>query len=364
MSRSYRIGVIAGDGIGPDVTRQGLKVLRAIADRCAFRYEVVSYPWSSQLYLDTGQLMPAAALEEYHSLDALLLGALGDPRTERGLVERSVIMAIRFGLDLYINLRPIVLYAERLTPLKNVYPRDVDMVVVRENTEDAYAGVGGAFKQGTPHEVAIAEMVYTRHGVERTIRFSFELARSRSRRKVTLVDKSNAIRPQEIWRRVFASVAREYPDIETEELYVDAAAMFMVSDPARFDVVVTTNLFGDILTDLGAAIQGGLGSAASGNIHPGRVSMFEPIHGSAPDIAGRGVASPIGAIAAVAMMLEYLQESEGAQRIESAIRTLLTSGRLPSLDARSGLTTEQVGDLVVAELDSEVARPAGGQGVR
>lgn len=300
--------------------------------------------------------MPASALDEYRQLDALYLGALGDPRVERGLVERSVIMAIRLGLDLYINLRPVVLYAEHLTPLKNVRPDDVDMVVIRENTEDCYAGVGGVLRVGTEQETAIAEMVYTRYGVERAIRYAFELARTRDKRRhVTLVDKSNAIRPQEIWRRVFAQVGGEYPDITTDAMYVDAAAMYLVDDPKRFDVMVTTNLFGDILTDLGAAIQGGLGSAASGNIHPGRVSMFEPIHGSAPDIAGRGIASPIGAIAAVAMMLDYLGEQISASLIESAIRALLVSRRIETLDSRSGLSTRKTGDLVVTEVERQAA---------
>jgi 3-isopropylmalate dehydrogenase len=295
--------------------------------------------------------MTEADLPELRQLDAIYLGALGDPRVERGLVERSVIMTLRLGLDLYINLRPISLYAERLTPLKGIEPEDVDMVVIRENTEDAYVGIGGALRPDTPDEVAIAEMIYTRRGVERALRYAFELARSRNKgRRVTLVDKSNAIRAHEIWRRTFADVAKAYDDVQTDALYVDAAAMFMVSDPARFDVVVTTNLFGDILTDLGAAIQGGLGSAASGNIHPGRVSMFEPIHGSAPDIAGRGIASPIGAIAALGMMLDYLGEGQAASLLHDAVRTLLLDGRIPSLDAGSGLSTAAVGDLVTAEI--------------
>jgi 3-isopropylmalate dehydrogenase len=353
----YRIAVIPGDGIGPEVTAEGLKVLRRVSDACGFAVEIESLPWSSQYYLDTGRLMSDTPLEDLLAFDAIYLGALGDPRVERGLIERSVIMTLRLGLDLYINLRPVVLYAERLTPLKGVGPADVDMVVVRENTEDVYVGIGGALRAGTPGEVAIAEMVYTRSGVERCIRYAFDLARSRGKkRQVTLVDKSNAIRAQEIWRRTFADVARDYPDISTDELYVDAAAMFMVADPGRFDVMVTTNLFGDILTDLGAVIQGGMGSAASGNIHPGRVSMFEPIHGSAPDIAGTGTANPIGAIAALAMMLEYLGEAEAAAQVNESIQNLLLSGRIPSLDAGSGLTTGQIGDLVAHDIASGVER--------
>lgn len=362
---TYRIGVIPGDGIGPEVVAKGLKVLKTTSRACKFDYEVVEYPWSSQYFLDTGSLMPESILSEYRDLDALFLGALGDPRVERGLVERSVIMAIRLGLDLYINLRPIVLYAERLSPLKNVHPADVDMVVVRENTEDAYVGIGGILREGTPHEVAIAEMIYTRRGVERTVRYAFDLARSRSRRqKVTLVDKSNAIRAQDIWRRTFAEVAEEYPDIETDAIYVDAAAMFMISDPKRFDVVVTTNLFGDIITDLGAVIQGGMGSAASGNIHPGQVSMFEPIHGSAPDIASRNIASPVGAIAALGMMLEYLGEKHAATLVESSIRDLLVDGRIPSLDSQSGLSTEAVGEIVASEIEHRAGNLVSEQGVK
>ncbi len=351
----YHIAVIPGDGIGPEVVAEGLKVLESAASRFEFCVDIERLPWSSQFFLDTGRLMSEVPLDDLRAFDAIYLGALGDPRLERGLIERSVIMTLRLGLDLYINLRPIVLYAERLTPLKRVTPADVDMAVVRENTEDAYVGIGGSMRAGTAEEIAIAEMIYTRAGVERCIRYAFDLARKRGqRRKVTLVDKSNAIRAQEIWRRVFGEVARDYPDVSTDEIYVDAAAMFMVSDPARFDVIVTTNLFGDILTDLGAVIQGGMGSAASANIHPGRVSMFEPIHGSAPDIAGKSVANPVGAILAVAMMLDFLGEREAAGEVESSVRDLLVSGRIPSLDAGSGLDTAQVGDLVAEEVSGRV----------
>jgi 3-isopropylmalate dehydrogenase len=347
----YRIGVIPGDGIGPEVVAEGLKTLTAVSGRFGFKTDIVELPWSSQLYLDTGRLMTVSDLPQLRLHDAIYLGALGDPRVERGLVERSVIMTIRQGLDLYVNLRPVTLYAERLTPLKNVGPEDVDMVVVRENTEDSYVGIGGVLRRGTPHEVAIAEMIYTRAGVERIIRYAFDLARIRNgRRKVTLVDKSNAIKPQEIWRRAFEEVASEYPDIETDAVYVDACVMYMVDSPQRFDVIVTTNLFGDIITDLGAAIQGGMGSAASGNIHPGHVSMFEPIHGSAPDIAGTGKASPVGAITALAMMLDFLGQKDAAHAIQQAIKDLVVAGRIPSLDARSGLTTSQTGDMIVEEI--------------
>jgi 3-isopropylmalate dehydrogenase len=356
-SRSYAIGVIRGDGIGPEVVAQGLKVLERVASVTGFGYHLEEYPWNSQLYLDKRQLMPESALEEYRQLDALFLGALGDPRVERGLVERSVIMTLRLGLDLYINLRPVVLYDDRLCPIKNKTQADIDMIVIRENTEDAYVGVGGVMRQGTEDEIAIAEMIYTRKGVERCIRYAFDTAVARARAmRVTLVDKANAIRAQEIWRRVLADVARDFPGIETEAIYVDAAAMYMISDPARFDVMVTTNLFGDILTDLGAVIQGGMGSAASGNIHPGRTSLFEPIHGSAPDIAGKNIASPVGAITAVALMLDHLGEPVGSGLIDRAVRELIVSEQIPSLDAKSGVSTERIGDLVAAQVGVEAAR--------
>jgi 3-isopropylmalate dehydrogenase len=267
-------------------------------------------------------------------------------------------MGLRLGLDLYVNQRPVKLVAEHLCPLKDKTPDDVNFVVVRENTEDAYAGVGGIFRKGTPDEVAVAEMMFTRKGTERVIRYAFELARQRGlvgagprpHPKLTMVDKANAIRAQDLWTRVFADVGQEYPDVEQNHLYVDAAGMLMMKSPEAFDVMVTTNLFGDILTDLGAMIQGGMGAAASANLHPGKHGMFEPIHGSAPDIAGQGIASPIGAILSVGMMLEFLGESAAAARIESAVSALLASRRLPTVDARSGLSTTRVGAMVVAEV--------------
>ncbi|MGH2442969.1 MAG: 3-isopropylmalate dehydrogenase [Chloroflexota bacterium] len=357
MTATYRIGVIPGDGIGPEVTTQALKVLNIVTELYGFHCDLASYPWSGRHYLETGELMPESVLDEYRELDALFLGALGDPRVERGLVERSVIITLRMGLDLYINLRPIVLYAEHLTPLKGVLPSDLDMVVVRENTEDVYVGMGGTLRAGTQHETAVAEMIFTRRGVERAIRYAYELARSRNKqRKLTLVDKSNAIRPQEIWRRALASIAPDYPDVTADAIYVDAAAAYMIDSPGRFDVIVTTNLFGDILTDLGAALQGGMGAAASGNIHPGKVSMFEPIHGSAPDIAGRGVANPVAAILALSMMLDYLGQGDAARAIERTVGELLVSKRIPRLDSRGGISTEEMGNLIALEIKRSAAQ--------
>jgi 3-isopropylmalate dehydrogenase len=354
--KTYHIGVIGGDGIGPEVTREAVKVLRAVAERETFMLDLIEYPFGAEHYLKTKETFPPSVLDECARLDSVLLGALGDPRVEVGLIERAIIFGLRQGLDLYVNYRPVKLYAEHLCPLKGKTPADIDMVVLRENTEDVYAGAQGNFKKGTADEVATAEMIFTRKGTERIIRYAFETARKRAQvlqaegrvgAKVTMVDKANAIRSMDLWTRVFAEVAREYSDVGTNHFYVDAACMFMVKSPEQFDVVVTTNLFGDILTDLGAMIQGGMGSAASGNIHPQRSSYFEPVHGSAPDIAGQGIASPIGAILSAALLCDHIGETRAARRIENVVQHLLVSKQIPSVDASSGLSTAQVGDLVV-----------------
>ena len=348
----HRIAVIGGDGIGPEVTQEALRCTQAMAEIYGFSLRLEDMPYGSDHYLESGVFLPDDVFASFQNdFDAIYLGAIGDPRVEAGLVERQIIARVRFGLDLYINYRPVVLYSEHLCPLKDCGPEDVDMVVIRENTEDAYTGLGGIFKQGTPDEVAIAEMIYTRKGVERAIRFAFEVARKTERyRRVTLVDKANAIRAQDIWTRTFAEVAAEYPKIETDHAYIDAACMWMVKNPEFFDVIVVPNLFGDILTDLGAMIQGGMGIAASANLHPGQVSMFEPIHGSAPKYKGQNRANPLAAIAAAQMMLEYLGENQAAGHLERAIRLVLVERRLPSLDARSGVGTKEIGDLVLAAI--------------
>ena len=344
---SHRIAVVGGDGIGPEVTREAMKVLHAASEVYGFDVDAHEFPYGTDHYLETGEKFPDRALDEMRQHDAIYLGAIGDPRVEVGMMERAIIAGIRFKLDLYVNLRPIKLYDARLCPLKNKGPEDVDFVVIRENTEDAYAGIGGILKKGTPHEVATQTMIYTRHAVERVIRYAFDLARERDgKKRLTLVDKANAIRAQDIWTRTFAEVAKEYTDIETDHGYVDATCMWMLSKPEWYDVIVTPNLFGDIITDLGAAIQGGMGVAASGNIHPGRVSLFEPIHGSAPKYAGKNMASPIAAIAATGMMLTYLGEIEAGAAVDGAIEHLLTSGKVQSLKAGTHGTTE-VGDWVV-----------------
>ena len=351
---SYNVGVLPGDGIGPEVTREGLKVLQAVADLEGLQLNLVDYPYSSEYYLETKELVPDSVIDEWRTLDAVLLGAIGHPDIEPGLVERSVILGLRFGLDLYINLRPIKLYSANLCPLKDKGPEDIDFVVVRENTEGMYSQIGGHLKKNTPDEVSIVNGVYTWKGCERASRYAFELARRRAAErgdgagaKLTLVDKANAIRPHDIWTRAFAQVAQDFPDIETDHAYVDACCMWMIKNPEWFDVIVTTNLFGDIITDLGAMLQGGMGIAASGNIHPGATSMFEPIHGSAPKYAGKNVACPLGAISAVAMMLDFLGETAAASRVENAVGDLLRSGDVPSVDARSGISTSEMGDMVV-----------------
>lgn len=362
MGKTYRIGVIGGDGIGPEVVREALRVLDLAAQLAGFSVEQVQYPWSSQHYIDTGELMPERILDEYRQLDAVLLGALGDPRLEPGLIERNIIMGLRFGLDLYVNLRPVQCFADHLSPLKDKGAREIDFVVVRENTEDFYTGIGGFFKKGTPDEVALVEGIYTRKGCERALRYGCELARARQAGraerqdaeqargpKVTLVDKANAIRAHDLWQRTFEDIGGDYPEVAHDHAYVDAACMWMVKNPEWFDVIVTPNLFGDIITDLGAVLQGGLGIAASGNIHPGRTSMFEPIHGSAPKYAGQDSACPLGAIMAGAMLLDHVGEAGAAALIERAVRELLASRRIPSVQAGS-MRTSEMGALVCEEI--------------
>ena len=352
MSRTYSIAVIPGDGIGPEVVREGLRVLERVASIEGLDVRLTRYPFGAEHYLGTKEVLPDSAFEEIREHSAILLGAIGDPRIQVGFLEFGIIARLRFGLDLYVNLRPVKLYAEHLCPLKGKRPEEVDFVVVRENTEDAYAGMFGYFKRGTPDEIATQEILFTRKGTERVIRYAFELCRRRARaRKLTLVDKANAVRAMDLWTRTFEEVGREYPDIARDHAYIDAATMWCVKNPEWFDTVVTSNMFGDILTDLAAMVQGGLGIAASGNIHPGRVSLFEPIHGSAPKYAGRNVANPLAAIMAVQMMLDYLGEPRAAARIEEAVAGLLRSKRVPSLGSDSGLGTSQVGDLVIGELE-------------
>jgi 3-isopropylmalate dehydrogenase len=353
--KQFDIAVIAGDGIGPEVTAEELKVLDAAADVYGFKLNYRQYPFGSEHYFKTGEIFPDAAFTEVEQLDAILLGAIGDPRAPVGLIEYGIIAKMRFELDLYVNLRPIKLFDERLCPIKGKTAEDVDMVFVRENTEDAYVGAHGYTHKGQANEVATQVLVYTRAGVERAIRYAFELARARNKqKKVMLIDKANAMRAHDLWTRTFADVAREYPDIETDHAYVDAACMWMIKNPEWFDVAVTTNMFGDILTDLGAVLQGGLGIAASANIHPGKKALFEPIHGSAPKYAGQNTASPVAAIMAGSMLLDYLGLKEAAQAVEGTVVSLLRAGRIKGVTSGLHKCTE-VGDLVASELRAAVA---------
>jgi 3-isopropylmalate dehydrogenase len=346
----YDIAVIPGDGIGPEVTREAMKVLEAAGEVFGFSTSRTEYPFGTDHYLRTQEVFPEDAFEEVKHKQAIFLGAIGDPRAPVGLIEYGVIAKMRFELDLYINLRPIKLYDASLCPLKGKGPEDIDMVFVRENTEDAYSGAHGFTHKGQPHEVATQTMIYTRGGVERACRYAFQIARKRNKRKhVTLIDKANAVRAQDLWTRVFAEVAKDYPDVETGHAYIDAACMWMVKNPEWFDVAVTPNLFGDIITDLGAMLQGGMGIAASGNINPGKVSLFEPIHGSAPKHAGKNIASPVAAVMAISMMLDYLGEPQASQAVEDSVAELLGSKRLKGVGTGDH-PTDQVGDMIVSEL--------------
>jgi 3-isopropylmalate dehydrogenase len=356
MPRSHNIAVIPGDGIGPEVVREGLRVLERVAALEGFGVKLTRYPFGAEHYLKTQEVLPDAAFGEIRGHDAILLGAIGDPRMAPGFLEFGIIARMRFGLDLYANMRPVRLYDESLTPLKGRKPEHLDFMVVRENTEDAYAGMWGQFKKGTPDEVATQEIIFTRKGVERVIRHAFETCRARNRRKkLTLITKANAVRAMELWTRTFEEVGGEYPDVTRDHQYIDAACMYVVTHPEQYDTVVTSNMFGDIFTDLAAALVGGLGIAASANLHPGKVSLFESIHGSAPKYAGQNKANPLATIMAVSMMLDYLGEKAAAARVEEAVARLLRSRRLPSLGTDSGVGTDQVGDLVLAELEGAAA---------
>jgi len=344
----HQIAVIPGDGIGPEVIREGLKVLDAASQATGFQYKAHHFDFGGDRYLRTGEIIPYSAMNELKKMDAIYLGAVGHPKVEPGILEKGLLLRLRFELDQYINLRPIKLYPGVWTPLRDKGPDEIDFVVVRENTEGLYVGIGGFFKKGTKDEVAIQEMINTRKGVERCIRYAFDLTRRRDKeKKLTLCDKANVLTyAHNLWERVFAEVGEEYSDIQKDHAYVDATCMWMVKNPEWFDVIVVCNMFGDIITDLGAMIQGGLGIAASGNINPEGVSMFEPIHGSAPKYAGKGVINPLATISAAQMMLEHLEEYEGSRLIEKAIVSLLSSGKLKDLSAKSGYKTHEIGDMV------------------
>jgi 3-isopropylmalate dehydrogenase len=349
-----RVAVVPGDGIGPEVIEEAVGVLDALSGTHGVRLELKHFDWGADKFLKEGVTLPEGALgmlsEEF---DAILAGAFGDPRVPSNQHAEDILLGMRRGLDLYINLRPVRLLDERLTPLKGCAVEDVDFVVFRENTEGAYTGMGGFLKRGTPDEVATQEEINTRKGVERIVVAAFEYARSRGRRKVTMCDKSNVQRfGGDLWQRVFKEVSSRYEGIEANHQYVDAAAMFMVLNPAQYEVVVTNNLFGDILTDLGAALQGGLGLASSGNIHPGRVSLFEPVHGSAPPLAGQNKANPAGAILSAALMLEYLGHTEAAAAVERAVRDSIAAGDTTQ-DLGGSLSTREAGGKIRGRVMSD-----------
>ncbi len=349
MTKKYHISVIPGDGTGPEVVNEGIKVLQTVADACGFGLNFTHYDLGGDHYLSTGEILSENILESVAQSNAIYLGAIGHPKVKPGVLEKGILLKLRFYFDQYINLRPIKLYEGVATPLKDKGPSDIDFVVVRENTEGLYAGAGGCLKPGTADEVAVQESINTRKGVERCIRYAFDYCRKRNRkRKLTLCGKTNVLTfAFDLWERTFNEIAKEYPDIETDYAHVDAICMWMVKNPEWFDVIVTDNMFGDIITDLGAMVQGGMGIAAGANINPDGVSMFEPIGGSAPKYTGKNMINPIAAISAGQIMLETLGEPEAASLIEKSVVRVLRHDLKDVAAGRMGFTTQQVGDLVV-----------------
>jgi 3-isopropylmalate dehydrogenase len=361
-----RLGVVPGDGVGPEVTAEALAVLSATAGLERLKYELVPVDLGGERYLRTGEVLPAAEFEQLRRCDAILLGAVGHPEVPPGILEQGILLRLRFDLHQYINLRPVRLYPGVEGPIRGKGPDDIDMVVVRENNEDLYVGAGGFTRKGTPEEVAIQTSINTRPGVDRALRFAFQLARQRGERgpfrglteadrrrgfvrQVTLAAKTNVLTfAHDLWMRAFTEIAALYPDIKSDYQHVDACCMRMVVSPERFDVIVTTNMFGDIITDLGAVLQGGMGLAASGNLNPERTapSMFEPVHGSAPDIAGKGIANPLAAILSLAMMLDHLDQRRAAERIKSAVQRVLARPAPRTPDLAGDATTADVGRAV------------------
>jgi 3-isopropylmalate dehydrogenase len=362
----FKIGLIPGDGVGREVIAQALETLEDVARLETIEYELDPYDLGGERYLKTGEILSEAVIEHLRGCDVILLGAVGHPDVPPGILEKGILLRLRFDFQQYINLRPIRLYAGVETPMRGKMPEDIDMVVVRENNEDLYVGAGGFTRKGTPEEVAIQTSVNTRAGVERCLRFAFGLARHRARegrfrglapadldqgktRQVTLVAKTNVLTyAHDLWMRAFNEVAREYPDIKTDYQHVDACCMRMVLSPERFDVIVTTNMFGDIITDLGAVLQGGMGLAASGNLNPERTapSMFEPVHGSAPDIAGKGIANPLAAILSLSMMLDHLTLTTAAERVRNAVARVLAAKTPRTPDLGGKATTADIGRAV------------------
>jgi 3-isopropylmalate dehydrogenase len=355
MSKAHRIAIVPGDGIGPEVLAECTKLLRLLKKHNHINVEWDEKDWGADRWLREKVGLPAGAMDDLKdNYDAILFGALGDPRIPDMAHGREILLGMRFGLDLYVNMRPVQVLKSELCPVKNIGDGEVDMVIFRENTEDMYVSMGGNFKEGTDDEVAIDQSMNTRKGVERIIRHAFQFAKSTGRKKVTMVDKSNAIRfGGGLWKRVCAEVAAQYPTIESDHLFVDVAAMEMVRNPKRFDVVVTNNLFGDILSDIGAGLSGSLGLAASGNIHPDRIGLFEPVHGSAPDIVGTGKANPIAAFLSTGMLLHFLGYSAASDAISDTAKLMLSLGKttpelggnLSTIDAGSAFRDSTLGSL-------------------
>ncbi|MDH3955732.1 MAG: 3-isopropylmalate dehydrogenase [Desulfobacteraceae bacterium] len=350
MTKEYHISVIPGDGTGPEVVAEGIKILQTLADKFDFKLNFTYYDIGGEHYKATGEILPENILESIAESNAIYLGAIGHPDVKPGILEKGILLKLRFYFDQYINLRPVKLYEGVETPLKDKGPSDIDFVVVRENTEGLYAGAGGCLKHGTADEVAIQESINTRKGVERCIRYAFEYCRKRNqRKKLTLCGKTNVLTfAFELWERTFYEVAKEYPDIETDYAHVDAICMWMVKNPEWFDVIVTDNMFGDIITDLGAMIQGGMGIAAGANINPEGISMFEPIGGSAPKYTGKNIINPIAAISAAQIMLETLGEPMAASLIEESVIRVLRDDLKDVAAGKMGYSTQEVGDLVIS----------------
>ncbi len=353
MSEIKKIAVIPGDGIGIDVTHEAMKVLEVIRNIYNLPLDVKHFDYGADRYLKDGTTMPEDQVEDFrNNYDAVFIGALGDPRVPDMAHARDILLGLRFKLDLFVNYRPVKLTDSRLCPLKDKTEEDIDFVVFRENTEGLYVGMGGLFKKGTPDEIAIQEDVNTRKGVERIIRYAFEFAKQKGRPKVTMSDKSNVLRfGHDLWQRTFEEVGEEYPDIEKEHFYVDALTMQMIKRPEQFEVIVTCNMFGDIVTDIGAQLQGGLGLAASGNINPDGTSMFEPVHGSAPKYAGKNVANPLAAILTLGLMLDYLGYSEQNSVVEKAVEEAIHS-RNVTKDLAGNLGTTESGDFICEQIKS------------
>ncbi len=349
---TYKIAVIGGDGTGPEVVKEGLKVLEAVSQKCGFKYETTDFDFGGERYLKTGEVLPESAVEDLKQFDSIYLGAIGHPDVKPGILEKGILLKLRFDLDQYINLRPVQLYDERFCPIKGKGPKDVDFVVVRENSEGLYKGLGEFQEKGTENEVALQVSHNTYKGIERCLRYAFEYTQKHGKRKqLTLCGKTNVLTYAfDLWERTFYKIAEEYPEVKTDYAHVDATTMWFVKNPEWFDVIVTDNMFGDIITDLGAMIQGGMGLAAGGNINPNGVSMFEPIGGSAPKYTGKNVINPLAAICALSMLLKQLGEEKAGDMVEKSARLVVTTKLKDLAAGKMGYSTTEVGDLVVENL--------------